>query len=64
MSEQHHLLLTVSEAQKTLNLSRSKVYELLASGEIPSVRLGRSVRIPAKALEWWVESRTNNKEDL
>ena len=38
-------LLTVVEAAQQLCLSRSKVYELLADGELPSVRIGRTRRI-------------------
>ncbi len=40
-----------------LNLSRSYVYELLASGEIPSVTIGRCRRIRREALERWAEER-------
>jgi excisionase family DNA binding protein len=48
------LLLTVREAQDVLSLGRSKLYELIASGELPVVRIGRAVRLPARALEAWV----------
>jgi excisionase family DNA binding protein len=37
-------LLTVVEAARELGISRSKVYELLADGELPSVRIGRTRR--------------------
>jgi excisionase family DNA binding protein len=48
------LLLTVPEAAKTLAISRSKVYELLAVGVIASVRIDGSRRIPVSALESYV----------
>ena len=48
------LLLTVPEACAQLGLGRSKLYELLNAGTFPTVRIGRAVRIPAKALEDWV----------
>ncbi len=51
-------LLRPSEASAVLNICRSKVYELLKSGSIPSVRLGRSVRVPAKALYEWIRTNT------
>jgi len=51
------LLLKPSEAGARLGLGRSKMYEMLASGELPSIRLGRAIRIPAKALDEWVERR-------
>lgn len=48
------LLLRPSEAGDLLGVGRSKIYALLASGEIPSVRVGHSVRVPAEALKRWV----------
>ena len=48
-------LLRVDEVAKYLSLGRSKTYELLATGELPAVRIGRSVRVPAAALQRWVE---------
>ncbi|TDD59524.1 DNA-binding protein [Actinomadura darangshiensis] len=44
------LLLTVPEAAKALAISRSKLYELLASGAIRSVRIDGSRRFPLNAL--------------
>ena len=43
-------LLTVIQAAEHLCLSRSKVYELLADGTLPSVRIGRNRRITVSAL--------------
>lgn len=51
------LLLKADEAAVALGFSRSKVYELLAAGELPSVRVGGSVRVPAEALRRWVDDR-------
>lgn len=50
------LLLTPEDAAKTLSISRSKLYELLASGALESVRIGASRRIPRDALDEFVES--------
>lgn len=47
-----------AEAAEALGISRSKVYELIATGEIPSVRIGNSARVPVKALRDLVESAT------
>ncbi|MEZ4554828.1 MAG: helix-turn-helix domain-containing protein [Dehalococcoidia bacterium] len=44
-------MLTVPEAAKLLRIGRNHAYELVARGEIPSVRLGRLIRIPRAALE-------------
>jgi excisionase family DNA binding protein len=48
------LLLRPLEAAEAIGIGRSKVYELLASGELPSVRVGSSVRVPVDALREWV----------
>lgn len=43
-------LLTPDEAAQVLRIPRSTVYDLAARGEIPRVKLGRTVRIPKAAL--------------
>jgi excisionase family DNA binding protein len=40
------LVLTVSEAASVLRLSRAFTYELVARGQLPSVRFGRRIMIP------------------
>jgi excisionase family DNA binding protein len=44
------LLLTVSKAAELLSIGKSRCYELLAAGRLPSVRLGSSRRIPLETL--------------
>ncbi len=44
------ILLTPSEAAAALGIGRSKIYELLQAGTLPSVRIGACRRIPAEAL--------------
>ena len=44
------LLLTPAEAAKRLSLARSTLYELVLTGEIVSIKIGRSRRIPIEAL--------------
>ncbi len=48
------LLMTVPEAAEALAISRSKLYELIASGAIASIRIDGSRRIPLAALEEYV----------
>jgi len=40
------LLLNIVDVARLLAIGRSSVYELIASGRLRPVRLGRSVRIP------------------
>ena len=51
------LLLTVKEAGRRLSIGKSQMFKFLAGGDIPSVTLGRSRRIPAEALERFVRER-------
>ena len=44
------LLYTPIEAARTLGIGRSKLYELIGSGQLASVRIGACRRIPAPAL--------------
>lgn len=48
--EQNKLTMSVSEAAKWLGISRAFAYELVARGELPSLRLGRRVLVPTKRL--------------
>jgi excisionase family DNA binding protein len=43
-------LARIKHAQDFLQVSRSKVYLLMKSGELPSVKLGKNRRIPWAAL--------------
>jgi len=52
------LLVRVEEAARILSLGRSTVYELMASGELPSITIGTARRIPLVALQEWVTGRT------
>jgi len=49
------LLYTVPEVAEMVGLGRSKLYELIAAGELESVRIGRATRVPASALARFVE---------
>lgn len=49
------LLLRPEEAAELLSIGRSKVYELIGTGELVSVRIGASRRIPTQALAEFVQ---------
>ena len=42
--------LTVAEVAALMRVSKMTVYRLVHSGEIPAVRVGRSFRVPEKAV--------------
>ena len=54
------LLLKPTEAAELLGISRSRAYELIAAGVLPSVRLGSSVRVPLDALREWIKKQQTN----
>lgn len=56
------ILMRPTEVAQMLSIGKSTIYELLATGEIPSIRIGRSIRIPVKWLNEWVEKREDTEE--
>jgi excisionase family DNA binding protein len=54
------LLLKAGDVAKLLGLERSKVFAMLAVGELPVIRIGRSVRVPRAALEDWIAAHTQH----
>ncbi|HYL08036.1 MAG TPA: helix-turn-helix domain-containing protein [Candidatus Udaeobacter sp.] len=54
------LLLTAEEAATVLGIGRTKVFELLAVGELPAIRIGRCVRIPRHELVGWIDEKVRN----
>lgn len=51
------LLVRVEEAARILALDPLLFYELMASGALPSVKIGGSRRVPVAELERWVQER-------
>ena len=51
-----------SEAAEALGLGRSKIYQLIANGALPSVRIGKSIRVPVEALRRWADSQVKAAE--
>lgn len=47
----HPLTLTVEQAAKLLGIGRSTAYELVHTGDIPSLRLGRRIVVPVCQVE-------------
>src|SRR5579875_2155017 len=49
--------LTVSEVAALLRVSNMTVYRLVSSGALPAVRVGRSVRLRAEAVDDYLRGR-------
>jgi excisionase family DNA binding protein len=52
------LLLEAGEVARLLCIGRTKVYQLIASRELPVISIGRCVRVPKHELQMWISSRT------
>jgi len=61
---EHHtvapLLLTVPEAARVLAIGRTTLYELISSGAIETVHIGRAIRIPVESARAFVENRRSS----
>ena len=51
------------EAAEAIGVSRARMYELLASGEIPSVKVGNVKRVPVASLNDWLQRRLAESGD-
>lgn len=58
------LLLTPKEVFQIIGVSRSKGYSLLQARVIPSIRIGKSVRVPKESLRQWVEYEISKQNSV
>lgn len=52
-------LYTIPETMRALSVSRDTVYKLIDAAELPTVKIGRAVRIPHAAIVALVDARTS-----
>ena len=50
---------TVEEAAQILGISRSSAYEAARKGEIPTIRIGKLIRVPADQLDRLLNGETS-----
>lgn len=55
-------LMTINEAAAVLGISRIGLYGLVARGDIPVLRMGKSVRIVPSQLEEWIKERSTKPQ--
>ena len=63
MEQEDKLVYSVTEIAKLLGIGRSKAYELVRSGTIPSLRLGRRIVIPKLALSLFLAECAHQNPD-
>ena len=56
-------LLSISELCQELGMGKSWIYRRLRSGEIPSVKLGRSIKVKRADLEEYLENHRYKPSD-
>lgn len=56
LGEHERIAVRIPVAAKMIGISRSRFYELLSSGEIEAVKLGRSTLIPVAGLKAFIEA--------
>ena len=52
--------LTVAEVATVMRVSRMTVYRLVHSGELPAIRVGRSFRVPERAVHDYLSTAYND----
>jgi excisionase family DNA binding protein len=57
------LLFRVPEAAEQLGIGRTKMYEMISNGELPTIHIGRAVRISASAGDIWRKMTTKSEQN-
>ncbi len=55
-SEQEFI--SLNHLQEILGIGRTKAYDLVASGELPAIRVGRVIRVRRADLDRWTERQS------
>ncbi|MPZ94089.1 MAG: helix-turn-helix domain-containing protein [Propionibacteriales bacterium] len=58
------LLLKIPEVMARLAVGQTKVYELLSSGELRSVKVGRSRRVPSNELDRFMAELDDSRPNV
>jgi excisionase family DNA binding protein len=54
-------LLDSRDVARLLGIGRTKTYQMMATGQLPVVRIGRCARVPRSALQSWIGDRTTSR---
>ena len=49
--------LSLRDVQRLLGIGRTKAYELVTTGELPAVRIGRCIRVNRRELDEWLRAQ-------
>jgi excisionase family DNA binding protein len=56
------MLLTPEQAANELQIARRRIFEMIADGTLPSIKIGKSRRITRAALEEYVKGLETRKQ--
>lgn len=56
--EGNRIVYTPAEVQAMLGIKLQTVYDMLRSGEIPAIRIGRNYKIPKEKFDRWLSTET------
>ena len=62
VSQEPTLLLRIPEVARTLGIARSLAYEMARDGRLPTVHIGKAVRVPRRRLQDWIDARARAEE--
>jgi len=54
-------MISVSEMQNRLGVSRPMAYQLVNQENFPAIRIGRKILIPVKQLDRWIDEQVAAK---
>jgi excisionase family DNA binding protein len=55
--ENEQEFISLNQLQEILGIGRTKAYDLVTSGDLPAVRIGRIIRINKRDLTDWLEQQ-------
>jgi len=50
--------LTIHEVAERMNLSTSRIYQMISKRELPATRFGRAVKVPRVAYDVWLRAKS------
>jgi excisionase family DNA binding protein len=53
----HSEWLSLKDVQQLLGIGRTKTYELVTTGELPALRIGRCIRVNRRELDEWLRAQ-------
>ena len=56
----NEVIYTIPEVAQYLKLSKSKVYHLVQTGQMPHIRIGKNVRVRESDLKEWIDEQSQD----